>query len=293
MGMDRVKPADFSNALKNNPSSSSLSQYSQSDINKGLKAGTLETYQLGDKDIFFAIDKAPDYSWMGTDAAPVVMRPDDKSLVGVVSNETNAQGIAAPAVMGKALEDGVTVLDAYAVKSAAHPDGFLPGYYSEFGFEVEARVPFSQKVYLEDHTIHEYNDMLHQWKKDGWVESDGYPDVVMMRWSGTDADRAGSSQRIFSEGQAHPRPEDTQLNTGAKQPSTVGADEPLAGKGRQRGPGNASVDNGSLRAGDGTPVPGRSSQAVTGLLNLTDTQAKNIGIDPAGLSAIRSGLLSP
>jgi hypothetical protein len=60
--------------------------------------------------------------------------PNEIDLVGVVSNELGAKGLASPAVLGKAVEEGATILNAFAVKSAKYKDGKLPEIYEQYGF---------------------------------------------------------------------------------------------------------------------------------------------------------------
>ena len=67
-------------------------------------------YQLGDNNTMFGIDNLPDYSWAGVSKLP----EGSKSLVGVVNNEFGVKKVASPAIMMKALEEGVTHLDAFA-----------------------------------------------------------------------------------------------------------------------------------------------------------------------------------
>ena len=121
-------------------------------------------------------------------------------LSAVISNEKGAKGVASPAVLGKAIEEGVTVLDAFAVPSDKFPAGFLPATYGNYGFDEVTRIPFSKEFYISDRGQNAYDDLLRQWRSEGWDESKGFPDVVLMKWSGTDADRANASTKVFEEG---------------------------------------------------------------------------------------------
>jgi len=186
-----ISATDFQRGIENSPYKPALTNYDSKEIERAYKNGEFQAFQLGDSQVFFGIDKKPDYSWAGVDP-----RPGDKALVGVVNNEPNSKGFAVPAIMSKALESGVNILDAFAVKSAKYPNGFLPDYYGQFGWTEAGRVPFSKDVYIADHGERAYNDLLDAWRRDGWDESQGFPDVVVMRWEGSDAERAAAIQSI-------------------------------------------------------------------------------------------------
>ncbi len=79
-----------------------LTNYTKKDIDLGRKNGTLEAFQLGDAEVYFAIDKVPDYSWAGVD-----MLDGDKALVGVVSTAQVSKGTAAPSCLANAYTDGL------------------------------------------------------------------------------------------------------------------------------------------------------------------------------------------
>ena len=83
----------------------------------------------------------------------------DKTLTLVLNNEPGSKGMLS-AVMVKALEEGVTALDAFAVPSKRFPDGFLPAAYQEFGFEETGRVAFDPSCYSQT----ELADLKKFWK---------------------------------------------------------------------------------------------------------------------------------
>ena len=277
-----VSPQGFADAINDSKYKPALTNYTKKDIEAGRKAGTLEAFQLGDDDVYFAIDKVPDYSWAGVD-----MLPNDRALVGVVSNAPGSKGTAAPSVIAKSLEEGVTVLDAFAVPSNRFKDGFLPEYYSEFGFEEVGRVPFDKNMYIEDHGEQAYADLLAAWRSDGWNEDLGMPPVIVMRWSGTDADRAAAAAKI--------RGTDTsssgQQNFGLVR-EAEGASGQLSGQAASEGSANIGQPNiGQVRADNGVRLSSSARKAGAGLLGLTDDQLRNRGIDPSQVATIRKGLL--
>ena len=134
------------------------------------------------------------------------LSPNEVAVVGVMNNELGkaGQGLGVPTSMLKAIEEGATVLDAYAVPSKAHPDGFLPEYYAQFGFDVVERVPFDAK-YVKDPkyggSSRKYNALIKQWKESGWDESKGFPDMVIMKWRGSDDDRANAVTNYVQQSQ--------------------------------------------------------------------------------------------
>jgi hypothetical protein len=99
--------------------------------------------------------------------------------------------------MLKGIEEGVTALDAFKVKSASKPDGLLPSIYATFGFEEVAEVPFDPK-YFDDQQL---ADLKAVWKRQGWNEADGYPSVAIMKWKGDDAIRPEATRRFILESQ--------------------------------------------------------------------------------------------
>jgi len=264
-----ASPQAFVDAITNSKYRPALTSYSADDIKAGAKSGDLVAYQLGDDDVFFAIDAKPDYSWAGVD-----MMPGDKALVGVVSNAPGAKGTAVPSVMAKAIESGITVLDAFAVPSKRFPDGYLPEYYGEFGFQEVRRVPFNKEMYIADHGEQDYKDLLEAWKSDGWDESMGMPPVIVMRWSGSDADRAATAAGIRGAGAPSHRAEtqgfvaETEGLAGRVSDSTVQQEAPNIGSGNR---GEAGTDN-------RTNLSSRAREAAKSLLGSTPEQLRNRGI---------------
>ena len=264
-----ASPQAFVDAITNSKYRPALTSYSADDIKAGAKSGDLVAYQLGDDDVFFAIDAKPDYSWAGVD-----MMPGDKALVGVVSNAPGAKGTAVPSVMAKAIESGVTVLDAFAVPSAKFPDGFLPSYYKKFGFEEAGRVPFDKEMYITDHGEQAYKDLLQAWRTDGWDESMGMPPVIVMRWSGSDADRAATAAGIRGAGAPSHR---------AAPEGFIPEAEGLAGRGGERSVSAESTSvergiTGGAGVGDGVGLAPGTGEAAKSLLGLTPEQLRNRGI---------------
>jgi hypothetical protein len=264
-----ASPQAFVDAIQNNKYRPALTNYTPQEVKAGARSGDLVAYQLGDDDVFFAIDAKPDYSWAGVD-----MQDGDKALVGVVSNAPGSKGTAAPSVIAKALDEGVNILDAFAVPSKKFPNGFLPQYYGEFGFEEVGRVPFSKEMYIDDHGEQAYNDLLDAWRSDGWDESMGMPPVIVMRWSGSDADRAATSAGIRGAGSPSHRADTEGFVAEAEGSAGRVADETVSRE--QTGIGRG--DPGATGTGDGLRLSGRARAGAEGILGLTPEQLRNQGI---------------
>jgi len=272
-----IAPVDYERALQRNPSLPSLEPYTAKDVTQGAKQGDFEVFQLGDADVYFGLKKNPDYTWMN-DGKPIPeLGEDEVDLVGVISNEIGAKGVASPAIMGKAIEQGATVLNAFAVPSKRFPEGFLPNVYSGYGFKEVKRIPFSKEFYIEERGEAAYEDLLRQWRAEGWDESKGFPDVVLMKWSGTDAQRADASQRVFDEGfSGFGTGEDIGSIKSAgqnSQPSLQAATGSQA-SGQNIGRG----DTGTVRSGSGASQSSGIRSAAAELRQLTPEQRKNLGL---------------
>jgi len=202
---------------------------------------------------------------------------DEVGLSAVVSNEMGAKGVASPAILGKAIEEGVTVLDAFAVPSERFPQGFLPSTYENYGFGEVTRIPFSKEFYIQDRGQDAFDDLIRQWRSEGWDESKGFPDVVLMKWSGTDADRANAGTKVFEPGfEGFGPKEDIGFIPTAEQTPESGvlsAVEEKAGK-----PDIGRGDTGPARSGGGAYQPHRLRGAAETLRNLTPLQRKNLGL---------------
>jgi len=202
-------PAEIIKAVQENQLSASLSTYTKSELAAKAKSGELVFYGLGqagksgtEGKVYFGLAKNTDYSEYG--ATSPDLTPNETAIVGVMNNEVGAvgKGIGAASIL-KALQEGATVLDCYAVPTAKNKGGFLPDYYSQFGFEEVDRIPYDEK-YLRDPKFggseEKYKKITRQWKSTGWDESVGYPDLVIMKWKGDDSVRPTATNRFIAEG---------------------------------------------------------------------------------------------
>ena len=189
--------------------------------------------------------------------------------------------MASPAILGKAIEQGATVLNAFAVPSKKFPEGFLPNVYNNYGFNEVKRIPFSKEFYIEERGQDAYDDLLRQWRSEGWNESDGMPDVVLMKWSGKDAERTNASQRVFDEGfSGFGSGEDIGSIKSARQNSQPSLQ--AATKSQDNGQNIGRGDRGSIRTGNRTPQSSSIRKAATELKTLTPEQRRNLGLLQVG-----------
>lgn len=272
-----ISPSDYEKALRRNPSFPSLEPYSAKEISAGGKTGDHQTFQLGDSEVYFGLKKNPDYSWMN-DGKPIDgLGSNEIDLVGVVSNEIGAKGVASPAVMGKAIEEGASVLNAFAVPSAKYPNGFLPEMYGGYGFNEVKRIPFSKEFYISERGQDAFDDLVRTWRSEGWDESKGYPDVVLMKWRGSDADRSGASSKVFDEDFQGFGGGENVGSIRSAGPSSEPIVPPPSGS-QAGGPNNGRRDSGVLRSDNAARQSSGIRGTATAVRQLDPAQRKNLGL---------------
>jgi len=271
--MGGVGHTDYQKAIERNPSLPSLEPYKASD----LKSKDFKVQQLGNSDIYFGLQKNPDYTWMNNGNAIPELGKNEIDLVGVISNEMGAKGVASPAVLGKAIEDGATVLNAFAVPSKKFPDGFLPKIYKDYGFKEIKRIPFDKEYYVAERGKDAYDDLLRQWRSEGWTESEGFPDVTLMKWSGTNEQRRNASKRVFDEDFEGFRSEPSRGFI-PKASGDVGQVSRESSGRKASGPDNGRGDSGQLRGDSGSRQPTGIRSVTKEIEQLTPLQRKNLGL---------------
>tara|TARA_R110000737_G_scaffold220914_1_gene236493 strand:+ start:89 stop:2485 length:2397 start_codon:yes stop_codon:yes gene_type:complete len=271
--------AGFSRALMRSKGSATLTPYSIKELNKMNNSGAGKFYQLGDADAWFGLRNGHDYQTYGIDLDAAGILPNEKQIFGVVNNEVGSRGAAVTPMMLKAIGEGATILDAYDVKSTKFPDGFLPSLYNEFGFTEAARVPYN----TDFDTDLQLADKKEFWKKSGWTEDQGLPDLVVMKWRGTDEQRK-SIEKDFIE--SAKRGDVASFITRAAEQYDSTARKVLRGDGGQNATeisGSQSASNtrdvlGGIRAGDGAARTFRDGNVIQELEKLTDAQRYNLGL---------------
>lgn len=269
-----ISVTDFTDALRASDAAASLTLYDPKDVGKDIRKGDTSVYQLGDSEVYFGLKRGYDYAdEYGVDLEAAGLTTDEVAVVGVVNNEPGAKGVAGPAVMLKAIEEGATVLDAFAVRSDRFPDGFLPSLYSEFGFETVATVPFDPQYFTEQHI----GDLKRLWTEGGWKEADGFPDVAVMKWSGTDEQRENATTKWIESVTAGGE-STTGAEPDAAATETAGAWIGEADTDTRSGERDTGDGTGSVRTGDRAPLSGRLGRVLSELEGLSDTELTNLGI---------------
>ena len=289
-----VSPADFVQNLRSSDASPTLSMMDLPEVNKKIRSKDFNVYQLGDGQVFFGLEKNYNYDnvYNLSKNDTYVRNPDgpelndnEVALVSVINNETGAKGVGKSTVL-KAIEEGATALDAFAVPTKEYSDGFLPDFYGSFGFEEVGRVDFDPSFYNKT----ELADLENYWRSTGWDESKGFPKIVVMKWTGDDGLRTNATKRFVSEGR---------FNAGGGInglfPATEGVIRAGDGQGAtqasgQRGSSNAARNNRGAEAGARPLAPDRLAEVARELLKLPDSAVQNLGIDPSRLAPIRNDL---
>lgn len=282
-----VSVQEFVDALRANDGAAALTMYDPKEVKAGIKDGSFRVYQLGSQGgdkglkVFFGLKRGTPWYKDMIDG----VGDNEVEVVSVTNNEMGATGVGIPAIITKAISEGATVLDAFAVKSKRFPDGFLPEMYSQFGFEEIGRVAFDPSYY--DAT--QMADLKDFWSRGGWSEADGYPDVVVMRWKGNDEDRATAVERYVRSG------ETGVLTGGVRFPSATATDafgqrDSARGKQARTRGGDRGQARGDQGASDAAPVVRRAYDSITEIASLSDGDIRNLGLNPSEVERLRSSL---
>jgi len=282
-----LSPADVARAFDDNVLSESLSRYSIKELQQGAKDGSLVFYGLGDAKtngkVYFGLKKNTDYEADYGFSHPELTR-NETAIVGVMNNEFGyaSKGVSVPSSVLKGIENGATVLDAYAVRSKDYPDGFLPSYYAEFGFKKLGTVKFDPKYVREPEfggSEQKYRRLLAQWRTQGWNEKFGFPDLVIMKWQGLDAIRKNATRRFLEEGTQGFRNRITKRTVGTARnlsgQSTTGS---VGRKQQSGGKGDTRFNQGQVQTGNRTPVSEGFRRNIQSLTGATPEQLRSYGL---------------
>jgi hypothetical protein len=268
-----VSPAEFIDALNASPAKLALDRYTLPSLKDKLKAGEMSLYQLGRAQVFFGIKNGDPASAYGRNPADFGFGPNEKTLSLVLNNERRTGGMA-DAVVVKALQEGVTALDCFAVKSEKYPNGMLPKLYASYGFEATGTIPFDPQFYSKL----ELADLKKYWKTIGWDDKTGLPDITLMKWRGNNELRTKSLREIIEQsGQGlRGNPGQVVADTRSRRKSTAG----FVGRGKRRtGQGDAGAGAGSQGdVGGGIRLSSGFLDANTELLSLSPAELRNLGI---------------
>jgi len=281
-------PATLSNALRNSDASSTLSQYSEKDIKDMKKAGKFTGYKLKDGEVYFGLQRGVNYGDPnGYNFQHPELTDNETALTSVVNNEPGAKGIGGAPVVLKALQHGATTLDAYAVPTDKHPNGFLPDFYSHFGFKKLGTIPFNEKYITHDENGDEkpfgkqhLADIKHEWAKTGWDEKrHGLPSIAIMKWSGEDENRTDAVRRFVTQGGEGFGSGSNPTNVEAAAQSVGQGVGPSARKPqRQRGLGDTSGDRGPVGADNAPRSSDRFTRTLAAVKNLSPSDAQHYGL---------------
>lgn len=258
-------------------------------IQKDIKKGDLTLYKLGkDSRTFFGLHKGYNYDsvyegWKPTPGGPEIGK-DEVALVSVLSNDRAASGIGKATVL-KAIEEGATVLDAFDVKSVKYPDGFLPTFYGMFDFVEAGRVKFDPQYY----TTQELSDLEKVWSDRGWKKGDAYPDVVIMKYTGDENARPNATKRFVTEGGFGSGSDETgQAFRSSASDVQRAADQAPTKSAVSAGPNTGRGANGDLRTSGQRASTDRLAAVAQEILNLSDEQIDNLGLDAATISRLKA-----
>ena len=282
-----ISVQEFVDALRANEGAAALTLYSPDEVKAGIKDKSFTIYQLGkeggDKglQVFFGLKRgAPWYKDMIDGVTD-----SEVEVVSVTNNESGAPGIGIPAIITKAISEGATMLDAFAVKSDRFPSGFLPEMYAQFGFEEIGRIPFDPSYYDANGLA----DLKAFWSRGGWKESDGFPDVVVMRWKGNDEDRAAAVERYVRSG-ATSVPRQGVVGTRAAAADARGKRDGKGAGARGRRSADSGATGGDQGAGNAASVVSRAFGSIQELATLGDGDIRNLGLDPVEIQRLRDEL---
>ncbi|MEK9698381.1 MAG: hypothetical protein VW270_21605, partial [Candidatus Poseidoniales archaeon] len=279
--------ADFNRELMLSPASSTLSQYDMKDLNKMIRSGRMSLYSLGENGkIGFGLKRETNYNNEYGLKNPLFTN-DDVAIVSVFNNEKGARGVAGPGTMLEALRQGGNVLDAFSVPTAKNPNGFLPDTYERFGFEVVERIPFNKEFY----TKQEVDDLVDYWKSTGWDESQGMPEIVVMKYTGDPDVRQNPVRTFFEQGRIGSAGRIANIDRSAS--SSLARRARRATESIPTRADNRFDDPGPVGRSDTPASRGRFSGLLNEIASLNPTDAFNLDIPTSDISSLRSLLFDP
>lgn len=266
---------DYIKEIALNEGGITLDRYNVDELHEEVKAGITRIFKLEGARTYFNLRK--------TDSG--------ESLGGVISNEIY-DGML-PLIMGKAIEEGADVVDAFAVRTVEYPHGLLPTLYTRYGFEVVDTYKFSMSFFKQGRSPADIRDAFAFWRSQGHqgeITSEGEqgPDVVSMalRKEFRD-DRQGFLRWITSQDKASVRGGDIRGRFFG--PDTDSDDDRRSDEAPERRPG---LDYARPAGGDSQDYGRRSgwhrlSQIRAELERLTPLQAKSLALPSEQLQQLR------
>jgi hypothetical protein len=251
-----------------------LSRYDLKTLSGKVRAKELEVFQLGDSGVYFGVRKGDPASDYGLAPDAYGFGPDERTLTLVMNNERKAGGMA-DAIVVKALQNGVTALDCFAVKSGRSPSGFLPELYERFGFQRVGEMPFDPSFYSKT----ELADLRKYWKSTGWDESAGMPSIVLMKWKGTNEQRPKSLRELVGQSSSGVRQGDKRGSLFRDAEGSSGRlPRRRGGSQRRTGQGDAGAGQGVQGSDAGVRLGRGILGPVEELIGLSPAELRNLGI---------------
>jgi hypothetical protein len=271
--MDRAGAAglaEFPRAIRNSNEAVTLTAYTLEKVKSLISDGKMKVYRLGEMDAWFAL-KRPN-----NEDGDVGDPTKDWCIVGVVNNTGGAQGVL-PLIMAKAIAEGGTQLDCYAVASKKKPLGLLPTLYARSGFQAVKTLAFDPQYHQEPGKM---QDLMHVWETQSW---DGLvePPLVYMTYNPNAYAEitADSESTAVRTSQAN----ESSVDGGSMQ--TTRADSgtssrSMGGKG-QKGTRGGVSDSASTTGNDGgfTPVLPRRNQSLSAVVTEFENALNNTSND--------------
>lgn len=271
-----LTPEQFAKAIEANQGSSTLTKYKIDQLKE------MRLFKLRDAEIYFAL-KTHDKHWR-------TGRPEIE-LTAVINNESRerAGGVAVPAVMLKAIEEGATLLEAFDVPFKESEEGFLPRSYGRF-FNVTkgAELPFDPDIYLQDHTEEQLGELYTYWEENFNFNRNQmglFPPSQIMRFEGGENERQRSRRLYLGAGTLNRRraSEISEIRSRRLYSSGRG----LVGRGgteqlrtEEGSTGGMVSRDDSYEQYEATLLDDRFLRAYNEVINLSPELKKDIGINP-------------
>lgn len=268
-GMRSASPTEFYHAMQASDASSIMPRLDPQDIQAQVRAKTRTIYQLDD-----GHKEGPASGvWFS-------LRQDKGGKVVLdtwLNNEKGARGFGG-AIIAQAVAKGATHAEVVSIPSASHPRGLPVEMLEGMGFQIQGVKKFALGSKIGRADAVEY------FKRSGWKDGDPEPNVVTLKWSGNDADRAGFAERHLGgdfEGLQAGRFE---ADAAAAIQAAGQADRPAGGQGRRGEPdaGANAGDQGNTRS----PMASDIRTVVQDLAALNDTELANLGLTREDLGVI-------
>jgi hypothetical protein len=270
-GMRSASPTEFWHEMQRSQASAIMPRLDAKEITDQVRAKTRTIYQLDDaaKDgpasrIYFSLRK---------EANRVV-------LDSWLNNEVGAKGYGG-ATIAKAVAEGATHAEVLAVPTVGHPMGRTIEMLEALGFKVEK----AKKADLGGKANRA--DALDYFKRNGWKEGEPEPQLVTLKWSGNDGQRAGFSERYLAGNFDGIRREGAVDHVAAATDAAQSSDRSANRKGGGSEP-NARANEGD-QGQSGSPVGSDLRQLAADIGRLSDNELLNLGLTRNELGRIADG----